>query len=275
MPVVSTPGPVRTEPTKSNRGRWFVFGLVGFFAVIGMAALGYWFATKSTITTVQTPSVVGKSVSDANTTLTEAKLKLGLQTPQNDDKAPIGTILSQDPAAGTSIKEGESVNVVVSAGIEKATVPDLSSVTTQDAANKALGDAKLKLGIITQEDSDSLADLKPAGTVLSQSPAPNTSVDVNSSVDVTISSGKIKVPNVVNKTKTQANNDLINAGFNVSFIYEERSDKSDGIVLAQTPASGKGLAQGGNVTLTISRYVPEPTPTSSKTGTPLPSPSAT
>lgn len=274
MPIVTAPATLSVEPTKSNRGRWILFGLLGFLAVVGMAALGYWFATKSTVATVQTPSVVGKSVADANSTLTTANLKLGLQTPQNSDTAPIGTVLSQDPAAGTSIKAGGSVNVVVSAGIEKTSVPDLSSVTTQDAANKLLGDAKLKLGVITQKDSDSIADLKPAGTVLKQSPAPNTSVDVNSAVDVTISSGKIKVPNVVNETKTQANNDLINTGFNVSVIYENRSDKADGIVLAQTPAGGKGLAQGGNVTLTISRYVPEPAPTSSKTSGPLPSPSA-
>ena len=238
-----------------------------------MAAIGYWFASKSAVATIQAPSVVGQTVAQANATLTDAKLKLGLQTPQNDATAPIGTILSQDPAAGTSIKEGESVNVVVSAGTEKTTVPDLSTVNTQDAANKVLGDAKLKLGTITQQDSDSVADLKPAGTVLSQSPAPNTAVDVNSAVDVTISSGKIKVPNVLNKTKTQANNDLINAGFNVSFIYENRSDKTDGIVLAQTPTGGKGLAQGGNVTLTISRYVPEPLPTT--TSSPVPTPSAT
>ena len=273
MPVVAAPVVQGPAPSPNRRGRWVLFGVVGFLAVVGMAALGYWFATKSAVKTVQTPSVVGKTIADANATLSAAKLTLGLQTPQNDPTAPIGTILSQDPAAGTTVKEGGSINVVVSAGIAKTTVPDLSSVTTQDAANKLLGDANLKLGNITQKDSDTVTELKPAGTVLSQSPAPNTSVDVNSTVDVTISSGKIVVPNVLNKSKTQANNDLVNAGFNVTFIYENRSDKADGIVIAQTPAGGKGLAQGGTVTLTISRYVPAPEPT--KSGTPLPSPSAT
>ena len=237
-----------------------------------------------TAVAIQAPSVVGQTVADANKTLTAVKLQLGLQTPQNDPSAPIGTILSQVPAAGTSIKEGESINVTVSSGAAKTTVPNLVGLVGPDAINKALGDAHLKLGRYPQQDSDTVPAPSP-NTVLSQSPSPNSQVDANTTVDIVISSGRIKVPAVLNESKTQANNDLVNAGFNVTVIYEDHSDKPDGIVLAQTPAGGAGLAQGSYVTITVSRFVsasptpsntgvPSPLPTKAHSKTPVPTPSA-
>jgi serine/threonine-protein kinase len=283
-PTVAIPR-VQAQPSiatalPSNRNRWILFGTLGIVAVAGIIAIWILFLGKTSVA-VQTPSVVGQTVADANKTLTDVKLKLGLQTPQNDPSAPIGTILSQVPAAGTSIKEGESVNVSVSSGAAKTTVPNLIGLVGPDAINKALGDAHLKLGRYPQQDSDTVPAPSP-NTVLSQSPAPNSQVDANTTVDIVISSGKIKVPAVLNESKTQANNDLINAGFNVTVIYEDHSDKPDGIVLAQTPAGGQGLAQGSYVTITVSHFVaasptstPVPSPTNTHSKTPVPSPTNT
>lgn len=271
MPRIQEQVPVPLTTNKPKRARWIAFGLLGTLAVAAMI----FFAIKllGGNTTVQAPTLVGLSVSDATQTLTDAKLKIGTQTPQSDPSAAPGTVLSQKPEAGTTINEGSAIDIVYSAGLAKATVPDLSSAKSQDDANKLLGDAGLKLGIITQKDSPTNIDVPAAGTVLSQSPAAASTVDAGTAVDVTISSGKVTVPYVVGESKTQANNDLVNAGFNVQVIYEQGPSKPDGLVLAQTPGKGQGAAPGSKITLTVAKLVITPTISPTPTLSPSPSPS--
>jgi serine/threonine-protein kinase len=271
MPRIQEQVPVPLTTNKPKRARWIAFGLLGTLAVAAMI----FFAIKllGGNTTVQAPTLVGLSVSDATQTLVDAKLKIGTQTPQSDPSAAPGTVLSQKPEAGTTINEGSAIDIVFSAGLAKATVPDLSSAKSQDDANKLLGDAGLKLGIITQKDSPTNIDVPAAGTVLSQSPAAASTVDAGTAVDVTISSGKVTVPYVVGESKTQANNDLVNAGFNVQVIYEQGPSKPDGLVLAQTPGKGQGAAPGSKITLTVAKLVITPTISPTPTLSPSPSPS--
>ena len=271
MPIIQERVEVPPTKSKPKRARWVAFGLLGTLAVAAMI----FFAIKllGGNTTVQAPTLVGLSVSDATQTLVDAKLKIGTQTPQSDPSAAPGTVLSQKPEAGTTINEGSAIDIVFSAGLAKATVPDLSSAKSQDDANKLLGDAGLKLGIITQKDSPTNIDVPAAGTVLSQSPAAASTVDAGTAVDVTISSGKVTVPYVVGESKTQANNDLVNAGFNVQVIYEQGPSKPDGLVLVQTPGKGQGAAPGSKITLTVAKLVTTPTNSPSPSVTPSPSPS--
>jgi serine/threonine-protein kinase len=267
--VVNVP-PVQSKPAI---GRWIALGLLATLAIAAMIffAINLLGGNRA----VQAPTLVGLSVTDATQKLIDTKLKLGTQTPQNDPSAAPGTVLSQNPEAGTSLTEGSAIDIVISAGLAKATVPDLSTAKSQDDANKLLGDAGLKLGNIKLEDSETNIDVPAAGTVLSQSPAPAATVDAGSAVDVTISSGKVKVPNVVGKSKTQANNDLVNAGFNVQVIFEPGPSKPDGLVLAQTPGKGQGAIPGSTVTLTVAKLVAASvTPSVSVSPSPSPSPSS-
>jgi serine/threonine-protein kinase len=87
-------------------------------------------------------------------------------------------------------------------------------------------------------------------------------------VDITISSGKISVPNVLGKDKTTAYSLLLAAGFNVQFIDEPRSDIGAGIVLAQSPLPGEVALKGATILLNVS-VAP------AATATPTPSPTAT
>ena len=66
-------------------------------------------------TTTKVPSLTGMSVDDARTLLVQNHLGLGSQSEEYSDQ-PAGTVLSQNPAAGTTAKLNSRVNVVVSAG---------------------------------------------------------------------------------------------------------------------------------------------------------------
>ena len=74
-------------------------------------------------TTTKVPSLTGMSVDDARTLLVQNHLGLGSQSEKYSDQ-PAGTVLSQNPAAGTTAKLNSRVNVVVSAGAAPAQEPE-------------------------------------------------------------------------------------------------------------------------------------------------------
>jgi serine/threonine-protein kinase len=212
--------------------------------------------------TVAVPSVKAQTVEEATLALTGVGLVIGTQTPQADDNAPKGTIIGQDPAAGELIELGQAVNLTISAGKEQTSVPDLIDLTSSEDARLALTEAKLVLGKVTPKDSD-----KPEGTVIAQEPEANSSVDVGTLVSITVSSGKIPVPNVVGKSQSAAKNTLLNAGFEVEIITEEDGTVPAGTVTSQSPEAKKKTLRGTTVTLTVAST---PKPISCPDGTTVP-----
>ena len=83
-------------------------------------------------TTTKVPSLSGMSVDDARTLLVQNHLGLGSQTDQYRDK-PVGTVIGQNPAAGSTAKLNGRVNITVSAGPEPAPVePEAPSDSGSD-----------------------------------------------------------------------------------------------------------------------------------------------
>ena len=260
IPIVAGfPGTVAVAPTKksSNRARWFFTG----FATVLAASLIFLLGDNLFNTgpeTVAVPNVKAQTVDEATLALTEVGLVVGTQTPQADDNAPKGTIIGQDPSPGELIELGQAVNLIVSAGKEQTSVPDLVDLASSEDARLALTEAKLVLGKVTPKDSD-----KPEGTVLAQDPPANTSVDVGTLVSITVSSGKIPVPNVVGKSQTDAKNTLLNAGFLVEVVFEDNGALAENTVISQNPAAASVTLKGTTVIIKVSKLpiVVAPSPT--------------
>jgi eukaryotic-like serine/threonine-protein kinase len=259
-----------TERPRRRRGAGFwalsVVGIVA--AIIGALLIGRFVFGGSSATQVQVPNLDGLTIEQATTALQDYDLRIGAQTPEISDR-PIDTIIAQQPAAGESIEQGQSVNVTVSSGLEQVTVPQLIALTSVEAARIALQDANLVLGAVKEKNSP-----QPAGYVLAQDPEEGTQVDAASAVDITVSSGLVKVPKVVGTSEAQARSDLAQAGFDVQVVEIEDGSVSGGTVLAQSPQGGELLPRGSVVTITVSTSPPPPpTPTSEPTPTQEPVPS--
>jgi len=124
-----------------------------------------------------------------NTTATNAAAILtsaGLQSTvvYRTSTALKGTVLSTDPASGTTVNQGSTVTLTVSSGPANATVPSLIGLT-QAAAGQALGSAGLNLGNISTVSSSQYGP----GIVVSSNPGTGASVSPGSSVDIAVSSG--------------------------------------------------------------------------------------
>jgi beta-lactam-binding protein with PASTA domain/V8-like Glu-specific endopeptidase len=135
------------------------------------------------------PNVVGLTQAAATSAITGAGLTLGSVTRQTSPTVPAGTVISQSPSAGTSVTAGSAVNLVISSGPAPVSVPNLVGLT-QAAATSAITGAGLTVGNVTTQTSPTV----PAGTVISQSPPPGTSVTSGSAVNVVVSSGTTQAP---------------------------------------------------------------------------------
>src|SRR5437016_11671918 len=110
-------------------------------------------------------------------------------TQQASNTVASGNVISQDPASGSSVAEGSPVKLVISSGPQIATVPNVEGLT-QAAASAAITEAKLTVGTVMQQASNTVA----TGNVISQDPASGSSVAEGSPDRMGISLGPQMVP---------------------------------------------------------------------------------
>ena len=137
---------------------------------------------------VVVPNVVGLTQANATTAITNAGLVVGTVTTQNN-AAPAGQVIGQNPAAGASVAAGSAVDLVVSLGPPPpVNVPNVVGLT-QAAATTAITNAGLVVGTVTSQSDPNI----PAGQVISQNPAAGASVAAGSAVNLVVSSGPARV----------------------------------------------------------------------------------
>lgn len=131
---------------------------------------------------LEIPSVVGMDGDSAIQTLKDKGFKANRTFEYSSDVAE-GQVINQTPT-GVG-KKGDTVTIVVSAGIQSVQVPSLANKTQQEAANE-LAAVGLQVGNVTTEYSDNYA----AGRVIRQSVTQGKTVDAGTAVDLVISDGK-------------------------------------------------------------------------------------
>jgi serine/threonine-protein kinase len=183
-----------------------------------------------------------------------------------------GHAVATDPPAGSELKVGGAVTVLVSSGPAPVRVPDLTG-QTREGAEAAITNAGLAVGSVTSRASAS----QTPGTVLSQSPGSGTSLAAGGKVDLVVAKApqEIAVPGVVGQNEAQAAAALGAAGFAPKTASAATTEPSQvGIVLQQSPAAGARAKKGATVTITVGVLGPQTTPTTPTT-TPAPAPTTT
>jgi len=135
-------------------------------------------------TMVEVPNLSGQVVSQALSTLANSNLKLGGRHVAPSDTIPEGQIIKQRPASGTKVQTQSSVSVTVSTGTSPVEVPNLAGKRRSEVRN-TLHAANLIVGMIAEAPSGNM----PQGRVVQQYPAAGSTVERNTSVRITISSG--------------------------------------------------------------------------------------
>ena len=201
---------------------------------------------------VAVPDLVGKTVEEATTALDKLNLKLEVGDKISSSEYDEGQIVSQDPKAEMTVKEGYTVTVSVSKGkVKEGTVPNVVSKTANDA-KFVLESYGYKLGSITQENSD-----MPKDVVIRQTPEAGTEADPGTSVDIVVSLGsaveQVDMPDVKGKDVDTAKEVLEKAGLAIGAVdYDMSSAYAINTVMWQQYEPGTKVDKGTAVNLKIS-----------------------
>ncbi|MGW6522365.1 Stk1 family PASTA domain-containing Ser/Thr kinase [Streptomyces sp. NPDC054962] len=191
---------------------------------------------------VAVPNVIDKDV-EAATKQLEAK-GFEVETKQTESSQEAGTVLSQDPDPATELEKGSTVTLEVAKAEEKATVPDVSSKSCDDAkAQMEQNDLK---GNCVEVDTQ---DQNQVGKVIQTVPAIGSQADKGSTVQIQIGrSTQTQVPsNLQGLSVKDAKQALQNAGLNVGSITGNSDD--DAQVISSDPAPGSTVNKGQTVNL--------------------------
>jgi eukaryotic-like serine/threonine-protein kinase len=127
---------------------------------------------------IEIPELTGSSESEARETLRELGLTMTVTDRRNEATAPAGTVLSQAPPSGMTLRRGDEVSVVVSDGPEQVTVPNLRGERVDEAVAELRG---LGFEVEVERRGGFGAFLNP-DRVYDQDPAPDSAQDAGDTV---------------------------------------------------------------------------------------------
>jgi beta-lactam-binding protein with PASTA domain len=202
---------------------------------------------------VAVPNVVGLTQVAAEAALRSAGVLPGKVTTVSNATTPTGNVAVVNPAAGTRVASGSTVDLEVSSGPDQILVPNVTG-STQAAAETTLKAAGLVPGSLTAVSSA----MTPKGNVTAASPAPGTHVAPGSTVNLEVSSGpaQIAVPSVIGLNRLAADALLRSTGLVPgSVTHEASSAVAAGGVSSQHPPSGTLTSAGDTVNIEVSTGV--------------------
>jgi serine/threonine-protein kinase len=199
---------------------------------------------------ITVPDVTGMTQADATKALEDAGLELGEVTQVNDAEAAVGTVLLQEPAAGSEVDEGKAVALTLSSGPGTVEVPDVVGMD-RAAAEAALSEAGFTPASVLQYDLTA-----PVGEVVNQLPAGGEQVAAGSQVGLIVSRGRpevsVTVPDVTGMAADEATAALADAGLAAVPVEAYVADVPEGDVAEQEPAAGDRVAPLSEVLITVS-----------------------
>ncbi|MGM0461044.1 MAG: PASTA domain-containing protein [Fibrobacterota bacterium] len=178
-------------------------------------------------------------------------LRLNVAREEYSDSVPENIVMSQSPEAGTRVKRGRSISVVVSKGAEISKIPELR--------NLPFGPARLELhdqGFRHIQQEAVYSDEIDQGRVVSVVPESGMEVSREQTITVNISQGararSAQMPNVVGNMFSEAKNSILSAGLQVGDIqYTVDEGRRPGVVLRQSVSPGRSVDFDTKVDLVV------------------------
>ncbi|KZE93826.1 Serine/threonine-protein kinase PknB [Agromyces sp. NDB4Y10] len=150
----------------------------------------------------QVPSLAGATWEEAANELQALTLP-ATRIDETNDTVPAGEVIRTEPAEGEIVDTGTPIRVFISTGREAVAVPDVVNKTLEEAKADLEG-AGLVAGSETRQNSPTVA----AGTVLGTDPEAGASVETGSTVNFTVSSGNVTLPDLTGQSLQAASSYL-------------------------------------------------------------------
>ncbi|MCF8260365.1 MAG: PASTA domain-containing protein [Melioribacteraceae bacterium] len=230
-------------------GFYTIIPIIGFLVIMDLVVMPWLVSSPTTIV----PNVVGMSKEQALNLIVESDLNPIEEGIKFDEKFKKGDIIFQKPEAGSEVKINRRIYIWVSGGEPLITMPELEG--------KSIRDAKItieKYNLIVGE-IESVRSEFPADIIVEQSVPKGDNVargtEINLKVSVGPRVGMVRVPNLLGKSRKEAETILQRNSLAVGEIYFQRSnDLLPNTVISQIPSEDAIVKVGSTVDLTIIKF---------------------
>ncbi|MFB7735001.1 Stk1 family PASTA domain-containing Ser/Thr kinase [Streptomyces sp. NPDC056112] len=244
--------PDRRRQKKSNTSTILLI-VAGLLVLVGAIFIGmYAFGGKGANNDmVPVPNFVGQTKVAAEKMAENGSVAVAFTQDTCEDQ-PKGKVCSQDPKDG-EVKKGDTVNLVLSTGAPKVTVPDVRGVTFEKAQSQ------LKEKGFTVEKKTQESDQTP-DVVISQDPEGDTELEKGSTITLTVAKpvAKSTVPDVTNATCDDALARMRENNLQGECVDNPVNDPNqDNKVISTVPGPNQSVDKNSKVTINIGRLQQE------------------
>ena len=245
-----------------RRRKWTAVGAVAIVVLAAVIALLV--VNRDSATTRSVPNVVGMDWEDALKRIGDEVSGDWVEVKryeQRQDDTLNGEIIAQDPEPGEQVAKGATLTLAMSLGDSLVTLPEDIIGIPIESATLQLQDLGLELG----ETKEVFSNDAPAGIVLGVDDERQKLLDVppGSPVYLTVSAGAQLLtvpPGLVGSDINIIEENLREAGFDVSVERQHDNQFAEDTVLRVAPESGTVVSSGDSLLLVVSdgpRPVPE------------------
>lgn len=241
--------------TRKDKQRAALFAgvlIAAFLIGFGVTALSFSAGVGVEVTTV--PDVRDMTVAQATRAMEANGLTLAVGDTFPNRSTRAGAILAQSPLPGQEVSPGSEVQVFVSTGAPRPTVPSIEGMPLA-LATRALQTAGFD--VLVEE-----APGQQRGEVLGTDPPSGSAVQLPATVRVQVSTGppRLEMPTVIGMLEDQARSIIEDAGLDITeTVYETTQFGEPGSVISQEPAPGDSVQVGTNVRLRVANPAPPTT----------------
>lgn len=230
-----------------------------FVVVFGLVtSLVFWFVRKGP-PEVTVPGITGGELIEGLLILQKKNLRAVVDPRYFSDYSK-NIIVEQDPKAGSIVREGKDIRLIVSKGSIVSIVEDYAGKTMNYVQNRlqeifSFQGKTIKLGNVTYVTSE-----YPQGSIVGQFPPPNTPITNVDTIDLVISKGKEIQAFNLNDYTGEYINDVMKLlalrGVLVHIITEEVMNPAlSGLIISQDPPEGELVKRNDTVTFYVG-YLP-------------------
>ncbi|MDR0584409.1 MAG: PASTA domain-containing protein [Treponema sp.] len=246
------------ETYVANHLKLFISMAAGILVFVGIIAVSIFFIAVRGAEQTMVPDVRGKDLTEALLELQVKELYPRLQLRYSASSREKGLILEQEPGAGTIVKAGRRIRLVVSQGVMISRV--------ENYTGRNIDEVRMDLQtLIASSGGPPLISLKEPlmydysgeapGVILSQKPEPGTDISGPFVLELVVSRGPedalVRVPGLAGLSVSEALEQLGSSGIGFVFTLREiRPGEQGETVIFQDPPPGAGAPANTTVHLT-------------------------
>ena len=253
------------EEKKTNKAIWITAGIVAFLAIIAVVII--FILPKTTkVPDVEVPDVSGLTVIEAEKELEKLGLEVEATVQEKyDEEVEAGNVIKTNPQAGRTVKEGTTVTITVSLGLEGFLAEDY---TKKDYVEVKANLEARGINVVLENKEYTVKDEVEENIIISQDVEVGKQLKKGDTVTLIISKIIVTYPDFTDGTWNKAGLENFCDKNNITLRIKtlESSSQPVGTIYSQDRAADSKVVAGVTLTIVVIEAPATTTPTTPTDG---------